>query len=382
MMKIAFVSVEDPADRHAWSGTITGMFDALKDAGADVSVFTGLSASRSTRLRTGFLKLIIKKVWKTTYYRVRHPRHVLDLARQIERRLKGEKFDFIFAPSSIPVSELDVDTPIAFWTDATFDGMIDFYPGFDTLSKIGRQHGRAQEQRAISRATLAVYASDWAAGTALEHYVVDPQKVHVIGLGANLPAPPAPLDLQARMSGKPILLHIGIDWTRKGGDKAVAATQSLRDRGIDAELHIVGTTPPHPLPDWVVLHGFLSKKDPGQWQELSSLLASSRFLIVPTVAECFGVVFVEAAAFGLPSIGTRVGGVTSAIEEDVTGFLMAPDATGADYADKLEPYFRSQDEYDRLCESALAAYEERLAWKNRGRELLALMEKSLGRSST
>lgn len=372
-MRIAYVSIDDPADRHAWSGTIRGIYDALQSAGADVDVITHFGERPLTRLRTGIRKLLWRKLFGTEFPRNRDPGYFNDLARAVEKRLGSTRYDFILSPSSVTICALRTDIPIAFWGDANFDAMVDFYLEFSNLAKRGHRQGTAQEQLGLTRTDLAIYSSTWAAQTAIQHYDVDPAKVHVVGFGANLPAPPIALDMQARMASKPILLHIGVDFVRKGGAKAVAAAAALRERGIDVELHIVGTTPPGPLPDWVVLHGFLSKKDPAQWQVLADLLARARFLIVPTVAECFGIVFVEAAAFGLPSIATRVGGVPSAIEEGVTGMLMEPDATGADYADSLEPYLRDPELYAGLCQSALDAYQQRQSWEHRGRQVIDLM---------
>jgi glycosyltransferase involved in cell wall biosynthesis len=40
------------------------------------------------------------------------------------------------------------------------------------------------------------------------------------------------------------LLFVGRDWSRKGGDIAFKTLISLCERGVDAELVIVGSTPP------------------------------------------------------------------------------------------------------------------------------------------
>lgn len=45
---------------------------------------------------------------------------------------------------------------------------------------------------------------------------------------------------------------------------------------------------------------------------------------LPSAFEGFGIVFVEAAASGLPCIGTAVGGIVDAIDDEVTGVLVPP----------------------------------------------------------
>ncbi|MDD3846750.1 MAG: sugar transferase [Syntrophorhabdaceae bacterium] len=51
------------------------------------------------------------------------------------------------------------------------------------------------------------------------------------------------------------------------------------------------------------------------------LMSASDVLCLPSYREGFGLVVIEAAAVGIPSIGSRIYGVTDAIEEGVTGFL-------------------------------------------------------------
>lgn len=53
-------------------------------------------------------------------------------------------------------------------------------------------------------------------------------------------------------------------------------------------------------------------------------MAASDFLCLPSYREGFGMVVVEAAASGIPSIGSRIYGVSDAIVEDETGLLVPP----------------------------------------------------------
>jgi glycosyltransferase involved in cell wall biosynthesis len=53
-------------------------------------------------------------------------------------------------------------------------------------------------------------------------------------------------------------------------------------------------------------------------------IAAADFLCLPSYREGFGMVVIEAAAAGIPSIGSRIYGVSDAIVEDETGFLVPP----------------------------------------------------------
>lgn len=57
-------------------------------------------------------------------------------------------------------------------------------------------------------------------------------------------------------------------------------------------------------------------------QEPEQILAAADFLCLPSHREGFGMAILEAAAVGIPAIGSRIYGVTDAIEEGRTGLLV------------------------------------------------------------
>lgn len=62
----------------------------------------------------------------------------------------------------------------------------------------------------------------------------------------------------------------------------------------------------------------------GYTNQPERFLATSDFLCLPSYREGFGMVVIEAAAAGVPSIGSRIYGVSDAIVEGETGLLVAP----------------------------------------------------------
>ncbi|HLF78331.1 MAG TPA: glycosyltransferase family 4 protein [Dehalococcoidia bacterium] len=62
----------------------------------------------------------------------------------------------------------------------------------------------------------------------------------------------------------------------------------------------------------------------GRVADPSELYAAADVFVLPSYEEGFGLVFVEAAFHGTPSIGTRVGGIPEAIIDGETGILVEP----------------------------------------------------------
>jgi glycosyltransferase involved in cell wall biosynthesis len=126
----------------------------------------------------------------------------------------------------------------------------------------------------------------------------------------------------------------------------------------------VGCNPPETrhLPPFVKAVGNLRKSDPGERQKLYSILADSHFLLLPTRAECFGIVFCEASSFGVPSITTDVGGVSSAVRNGVNGQLFSLQANAQAYSEYIYQIMSNRRSYEELAASSFNEYSTRLNW--------------------
>jgi len=69
--------------------------------------------------------------------------------------------------------------------------LIDYHQEFSNLSQQAISELQIIESLALKRASLLVSSSEWAARSAIEHYDVDKQKVHIIPFGANFEYSPA-----------------------------------------------------------------------------------------------------------------------------------------------------------------------------------------------
>jgi glycosyltransferase involved in cell wall biosynthesis len=220
------------------------------------------------------------------------------------------------------------------------------------------------QRRSYDHAIACCVASDWAARSLIDDYGVPSSKVHVVGLGRNHDPRPAPRDWT-----RPRFLFVGQDWTRKGGPELLLAFRSLRDRVPEATLDVVGEHPRLDI-DGVRGHGPLALNDRRRCDSVLALFESATCCVMPSRFEPFGIVHVEAAAAGVPSIGTTVGGAAHAIGPD-GGRLVPPEDVQALLGAMLE--LSNADTAMRMGAAALER-SERFTWQAVARRVLEALE--------
>lgn len=374
-MKIAFVDLWDPHDPHNWSGIPSRMVEHLS-AYSEVETIGPLVEP----IRHLFwAHKVAYRLNGARFDEQRTPVSLRHFARRITRSLRNRSVDAVLSPGSIAISYVKLGIPIVIWTDACFDAMGGYYHDFTRLCRASRRQGSAQERAALDNCRLALYASNWAADTARTHYPEHAHKIRVVPFGANLD-PAYDLTqvqrlLDAKTEGVCNLLFVGINWARKGGEIALEATRLLNLRGIAAKLSIVGCKPFEPgrAPPYAEVVGFLSRGDAQQRERLAELFRTSHFFIFPTLAEAFGIVLSEAAAFGLPAITCDTGGLGDVVVDGVTGRRLRSNATAVEYADAIEALLRDKAGYRRMSVAAFERYRSCLNWRTNCGEVARLI---------
>ncbi len=131
---------------------------------------------------------------------------------------------------------------------------------------------------------------------------------------------------RAREGGPVRALFMGGDFPRKGGWALLEAWRAGAF-GPAAELHVATDWPvPPPLvPPGVTVHRGVRAYTP----EWLALWAAADLFVMPTTGEAFGMVFQEAAAAGIPAIGTRLNAVPEIVADGETGILVSARDAGA-----------------------------------------------------
>ena len=378
---IAYVTTYSASDVTKWSGLGYYISECLKDISTHVECVGPLLyyTPPLLRIKHRFYSRVLKQGVEPD----RYPSVARSYSDQVAFKLGRIKADIVFSPSTIPIANLQCKQPIVFWTDATFAGLVNFYPGMFNIAKESLRFGNELEQLALDRCRLAIYSSDWAAKTALDNYSVDSSKIHVVPFGANLFSDAYLKDIKAIVSSRPTnmcrLLFLGIDWQRKGGDIAIEVVRQLNLMGMTAELHVIGPEIEalKPFPTFVIPHGRVDKTTLAGRNKLETQLAESHFLLLPTRAECCGIALAEACAYGVPSVTTNVGGVETAIKNGLNGWAFKLESDPSEYASYI---FELMSNYSRYKELALSSYNEyllRLNWGVAGKRVKSLLQSVL-----
>jgi len=199
----------------------------------------------------------------------------------------------------------------------------------DNTAELSRRHwpawvaveGRALErlyawERRLYRDALHVFSQGTpAARSVVSFYGVPEDRVSVVGGGANFDVLPERTGAQR----DPVVLYVGADWARKGGDVLIRAFRKVRARNRHARLQIVGTSEPAPEPGVEVV-GFVSDRG-----RLSELYAKASVYCLPSRYEPYGLSIAEAMAHELPCVVTRVGGLADVVLDGQTGLVVPPE---------------------------------------------------------
>lgn len=365
--KLAFISLWDAANRNAESGYAYSMRTQLQKNFEVIDLFPlGLPFERFfLPLRAAY------KLAGRYYHPMREPSILKTLAYRISKALRSARPDVIFAPSSVPVSYVDAACPIIYATDQLFCDFVETY--IPSPSERFVRLGEAQEKRTLRTASRATFPSTWAAQSAAERYGADPAKIDVIPWGANLPQEIPDEFVQNAISSRTFdvcrLVFIGRDWKRKGGDLFVETVRELIASGVRTQATIVGCAPQDlPAADFEV-HPFLDKGCKKDFAVLVSILSRAHFFFLLSRAEAYGQAFCEAAAFGVPSIGSNVGGIPTIIRDNDTGFLQPPDASPRRLAQLIRDTLADRGQYLRMARRARQDYLDRLNWNSFGNRL-------------
>lgn len=362
-IQIGYVSEYNPfKDKKAWSGSIYKLREAIENAGFNVVWIPYKTNTLCIRIYLFVLRLLFRG--NDICYR--HNKWYYKL---VSRTIDTHHSDFLhskylFFPGGAQISQyLKPSKATIYYSDASFHSMLNYY-WFNVRSWILKQCDMC-EKEAIHHATINLRASQWAANSLINHYGEDVRKIFVLPLGPTLESKDL-IPVRPYQSGVLRVLFSGVEWERKGGSIAVETVAKLIQNGIDARLIIVGI---HTLPEqyqnieYIEHIGFLNKNNPTEYKQYVETIRQCHILLLPTKAECAGIVFSEASAFGLPIFTYNTGGIGSYVKNEVNGYRLPTKCDAADFSNSICKALKS-GKIKEMHHKAITFYQKELAWNN------------------
>jgi glycosyltransferase involved in cell wall biosynthesis len=298
---VAVAAVGDPESPRTWSGTSAGILAGLRELGIapralDLSLPRGLEqallATAAARTRNRYdaegaaLTLKTRSALAAWHLRRAPVRDVIQI---------GTTFS---VPAGVGFVTLE---------DMTLRQAQIAHPTFSRMSAGAIARWERRRTEIYSRARMCAVASHWAAESLRRDYAIQPERVAVVGCGANHSSSAPERDWRS-----PRFLFVGIDWERKGGPQLLRAFSRLREAVPRAALDVVGGHPPLEQPG-VTGHGVLSRDRDHDREITAHLFARATCFAMPSLIEPFGIAYVEAGSAGVPSIVSSVGGARDVI---------------------------------------------------------------------
>ena len=350
-IKIGFLTDKPLSDVRARSGTIFHLNHYL--ISANYNVYEILV--KDTYLLK-LIKFFFKKIFNIDpkfLYKIRKIK-----AHHLVKKFfkKGVKIFFVPAGSKfIDYYVFNNKCKVIYLTDANIYSMRNYYwtltdRNFKTLNEL--------EIKAAKRADAIIVSSEWAENSFINNYHCIPRKIYVSMFPAYLPDR---FEEKKYKRDQLRMLFVGVERERKGADIAIQAFMSLREKMNNCEviLDIVGLNNEKNLNvNNLNFWGRLDKLNEKDLNIFIDLYKKASLFILPTRAECAGIVFSEACLYGLPIFTTNTGGIGSYVVDGYNGFKLDLSADGVDFANAIEKNF---DSLPILSVNARSFYENNLS---------------------
>ena len=375
MITIGYVSNVNPfEDRKHWSGLTYKIREAIEVAGYNVK-YIPFKIDTKSQL---WINRILASIGKITKKYIIGGDQIPVLAKLAAKTIDSKDFegcDYLFFPNNGHIAlYLKTDIPKIEYSGATVPIMLDYY--WFNVFNLSKKISTKQDKNTTLDAFLNLKASDWAANSVVNDYGFPKERTFVLEYGPAIDTRDL-VQIEPYKSGAFNILFSGVEWERKNGDIAIKTVQLLREKGIDAHVYIAGI---RNLPDYckeldyVHYVGFLNKNTKNGYQQYLNLFHTCHIMLVPTKAECAGVVFCEASAFGMPSYTYKTGGIPNYVIDGVNGRTIEL-TTGADKFAQIIYDDITHHKMEELSEGALRMSKEKLSWEAWSKKFRTIIER-------
>ena len=285
------------------------------------------------------------------------------------QHLSGSDFEFTFQTQAMFDASLP-DTPHFIYTDHTHLENR-HYPVPAAATPLSLAWAEV-EKGAYHNARMVFTMSRNISRSLVGEYGCPPHKVKCVYAGSNVSRAATENIDNSRFSAQNILF-VGVDWERKGGPVLLEAFRLLRRTHPKARLTIVGCSPGISEPG-VHIEGRVPL------DEVARYYRSASVFCLPTLNEPFGLVFLEAASFGLPVVATRIGAIPEIITDGKSGYLVQPH-NAVELAGRLDDLLSNPGRAEQFGAHGREWMSQRYSWEETGNRLFIHIKRAIRRTT-
>ncbi len=184
---------------------------------------------------------------------------------------------------------------------------------------------KSLERKALKKLNIIIANSNYVKSQLIKKFHLDIDNILVIHKSIHLNQLKK-ADL--KINNQSNIVFIGSNFQRKGLLKVIEASKKLVLDFPDIIIHVIGNDPilnqvkryiNHlSLKKHYIFYGNLSQP------QVIKILKKSKILLVPSLVEALGLVYLEAMANGVIAIGSKNGGTKEIIQDGYNGFLVDP----------------------------------------------------------
>jgi glycosyltransferase involved in cell wall biosynthesis len=240
---------------------------------------------------------------------------------QVHDGWQQHQVDVAFYSTQVPAvlgGKVINNSPYVLCTDITpiqYDEMSEYYGHQPDKEGFIKSYKHRASTKVFNNASKIVPWTTWVGESLVADYGVSPSNVNVVPVGVNLEIWKAN---PKQANGLVRFLFVGGDFYRKGGDLLLEAFRQLP---VNSSELILVTKESIPEEKNVQVYNGLQPNSP----ELIALFQESDVFVLPTRAEAYGIVAIEAGASGLPIIMTDIGGTSDIVQDTQNGYLIKVD---------------------------------------------------------
>lgn len=368
-MKILYATGRySPLKHDDGSGTDYKLYHALLDQGIEIE-YVGPFDDTTSVIERVYRKLhrLFSSRRPAKYPAAMLRRGARDLASAIER----VKPDLIFSKNLAPLVHLKTNLPVVYMLDSTVAAFNRQWP---TFSKFENWRMIQWEKRVTRNATRIITRSEWTKESLVNDYHYPAEKVEIVHNSSSLPPSVIPQSIDYPQPDFSVLrlLLVGRVYRLKGIDIAIDIVDQLNESGVPTELRIVGLEGEDR--PYVKFMGTFKKSDETQLREYANQYTWPHFLLHPARYDAAPIVTTEAAAFGVPTITNNIGGISSTVQDGVSGVVLPTLSPAEAYVKVFKYFIDHPDEYVALRRSTRARYEKELNWEAAGKHIKQILQ--------